>query len=59
MPFLGTIVNFFAVFISGLLGALIKKGVPKNINKAIMSGIAICVIYIGVDGVLEPAPAVK
>ena len=58
MPFLGTIVNFFAVFISGLLGALIKKGVPKNINKAIMSGIAICVIYIGVDGVLEPAPAV-
>ena len=59
MPFLGTIVNFFAVFISGSLGALIKKSVPQNINKAIMSGMAICVIYIGIDGMLETAPAVS
>ncbi len=58
MPFLGTIVNFFAVLISGILGTLVKKGVPKNISDAIMSGMAMCVIYIGVDGMLETAPAV-
>ena len=56
MPFLGTIVNFFVVLICGTLGTLIKKGVPKKISDAIMSGMAICVIYIGVSGMLETAP---
>ncbi len=58
MPFLGTIINFFTVLIFGTLGALIKKGIPKRISDAIMSGMAVCVIYIGIDGVLETAPAV-
>ena len=58
MPFLGTIVNFFAVLISGIIGALVKKSLPKNISDAIMSGMAVCVIYIGVDGMLEAAPRV-
>lgn len=55
MPFLGTIVNFLAVLICGVLGTLVKKGVPERISKALMSAMAICVIYIGVDGALEPA----
>ena len=59
MPFLGTIVNFFAVLVCGLLGTLIKKGVPKRINDALMSAMAICVIYIGIDGVLEEPPSVS
>ena len=58
MPFLGTIINFVAVLIFGILGTLIKKGVPERISTAVMSGMAICVIYIGVDGMLEAAPAV-
>ncbi len=58
MPFLGTIVNFFAVLAAGILGTLVKKGVPKRISDAIMSGMAVCVIYIGVDGMLERAPEV-
>ena len=57
MPFLGTIVNFFVVLICGLLGTLVKKGVPKRISDAIVSAMAVCVIYIGVDGILEAAPA--
>ncbi len=57
MPFLGTIVNFFAVLVCGILGTLIKKGVPKRISDAVMSAMAICVIYIGIDGVIEAAPA--
>ena len=56
MPFLGTIVNFFVVLVCGLLGMLVKKGVPKKISDAIVFAMAICVIYIGVDGALEPAP---
>jgi len=58
MPFLGTIVNFFAVLLFGILGALLKKGIPKRISESIMYAMAICVIYIGIDGILEAAPAV-
>ena len=56
MPFLGTIVNFFAVLVCGLLGMLIKKGVPKSLSDALVSAMGICVIYIGIDGALEAAP---
>ena len=59
MPFLGTIINFLAVLIFGTLGSLIKKSIPKRISDAIMSGIAICVIYIGISGALEEAPEVS
>ena len=56
MPFLGTIVNFLAVLVCGLLGMLVKRGVPKKISDALASAMAICVIYIGIDGALESAP---
>ncbi len=58
MPFLGTLVNFFVVLVCGTLGTLIKKGVPQRVSDIIMSGMAVCVVYIGIDGVLEAAPAV-
>ena len=58
MPFLGTLVNFAVVLICGVLGTLIKRGVPKKISDAIVSAMAVCVIYIGIDGVLEGAPDV-
>ena len=59
MPFLGTLVNFLTVLICGLAGLLIKKGVPKRVSEAIKSAMSICVIYIGVDGVLEQAPRIE
>ena len=59
MPFLGTIVNFLAILICGLLGSLIKRGVPKRISDGIMSAMSVCVIYIGIDGALEAAPRVS
>ncbi len=58
MPFLGNIINFLAVAISALLGALIRRGIPEKIKNAIFAAIAICVIYIGIDGALVEAPAV-
>ena len=59
MPFLGTIINFFVVLICGIVGSLVKTGIPERIEKSVMSAMAICVIYIGVDGILESAPAVS
>lgn len=56
MPFLGTIVNFFAVVVCGIAGSLVKFGIPKRIEKAVMSAMAMCVIYIGISGILEQAP---
>ena len=56
MPFLGTIVNFFAVFICGILGSLAKKGMPKRINDIVMLGMGICIVYIGIEGALEAPP---
>ena len=58
MPFLGTIVNFFVVLVCGILGMLVKKGVPDNIKKSLMTAIGVCVVYMGIDGALEAAPAV-
>jgi len=59
MPFLGTIVNFLVVLCCGLMGLLIKKGVPNRISEAIKFAMSICVIYVGIDGVLEAAPKVE
>lgn len=56
--FLGTLVNFAVVLIAGMLGTLIKKGVPQRFTDIIMSAMAICVIYIGIDGILGKPPAV-
>ena len=44
------------VLVCGIVGSLIKKGIPKRISDAVMYAMAICVIYIGVDGTLEAAP---
>ena len=55
-PYIGTLVNFAVVLIFGTVGALIKKGLPERFSKSIMSAMAVCVIYIGIDGALEAAP---
>ena len=55
-PFIGTLVNFAVVLIMGIVGSFIKKGIPKRFSESVMAAMAICVIYIGIDGVLETAP---
>ena len=59
MPFLGTIVNFLVVLVCGIIGLLVKKGIPNRFCKSIKIAMAICVIYIGIDGALETAPAMN
>lgn len=55
-PYLGTFVNFAVVLIMGIVGSFIKKGVPKRFSDSVMCTMGICVVYIGIDGVLETAP---
>lgn len=57
--FLGTMVNFAVVLLLGILGSLIKRGLPKRITDAVMVAVGACVVYIGIDGMLEAAPAVS
>jgi len=49
---LGAIVNCAAVLAGGFLGLLIKKGISEKIGNNIMSGLALCVLYIGISGTL-------
>ena len=50
---LGTIVNCIAVIAGSLVGLLLKKGIPERISNAIMQGLGLCVMYIGISGALE------
>lgn len=55
-PYVGTLVNFAVVLVMGILGSLIKKGIPKRFSEIIMSAMGVCVLYIGIDGLLQTAP---
>ncbi|WP_455538705.1 DUF554 domain-containing protein [Terrisporobacter sp.] len=50
---LGVIVNTLVIIIGGLVGLLVKKGIPKRLNKSIMDGLALVVIYMGISGALK------
>ena len=43
-------VNGGAVILGGLLGLILKRGIPLDMSALIMKGIALCVIYIGIEG---------
>ncbi len=58
MVFLGNIINFLAVLILGIVGSFFKKGIPERITNAIICAMGICVLYIGIDGIMEQAPPV-
>ncbi len=49
----GAVVNFILVVIGSLLGLLFKKGLPERITNALMTGMAFCVLYIGITGLFE------
>ena len=50
---LGTIVNCIAVITGSLVGVLCKKGISERFSNAIMQGLGLCVLYIGISGALE------
>ncbi len=50
---LGVLVNTLTILIGSTLGLLCKKGIPKRLTDAVMIGLGLCTLYIGIDGSLE------
>ena len=50
---LGVLVNTITVLIGGTIGTVFKKGIPQKITDALMIGVGLCVIYIGMDGAFK------
>ncbi|HEX3026515.1 MAG TPA: DUF554 domain-containing protein [Clostridia bacterium] len=49
----GVFVNTIAIALGGLFGTFFKKGVSQRLNRSLMQGLALCVLYIGVRGTLQ------
>lgn len=50
---IGTIVNSIIVIIGCLIGFIVKGRLKQNISSTIMSGLGLCVLYIGISGALK------
>ena len=50
---IGVLVNTITVLIGSLIGLLFKKGIPKRLTDAVMLGIGLCTVYIGISGSLK------
>lgn len=50
---LGALVNFGLVIVGSLVGVLFKKGIPERISNAIIKGMALCVLWIGITGAIK------
>lgn len=49
---MGAVVNCLAVVMGASIGLLLKRGLPEKISSTIMSGLGLCVLYIGISGAL-------
>ncbi len=47
------IVNVITVLLGSTIGLLCKKGIPKRLADAVMLGIGLCTLYIGISGTLK------
>jgi len=50
---LSVLVNTAAILVGSAIGLLVNKGIPKRFSDAIMTGIGLCIMYIGISGALE------
>ena len=48
----GSLVNAAAILAGSLVGILLGRFIPAHLNAAVEKGVALCVLYIGVDGML-------
>lgn len=47
---IAVIVNVIAVIVGSAFGLIFKKGLPEKMSNTIMQGLALCVMYIGING---------
>ena len=50
---LGVLVNVGTVLIGSLVGLFLKRGIPAKVTEALMIGIGLCTVFIGISGALE------
>lgn len=50
---LGVFVNMLTILLGTLIGILFRKLLPEKLGDAVMKGMALCVLYIGVSGMLK------
>lgn len=49
----GTIVNTVAVLAGAAIGMLLKKGLPEKMADALMKGLGLCTLFLGISGSLK------
>ncbi len=49
---IGTLVNMGAIILGGLIGLLVRGGLPDRIRKTTLSGIGLAVLMLGISGTL-------
>lgn len=49
----GVLVNTATVLLGSIIGLLCKKGIPERLSSAVMIGIGLCTVAIGVTGLAE------
>ena len=49
---LGSLVNMLAIFAGCFVGVTLGRFIPERSSSSIEKGVALCVLYIGIDGVL-------
>uniref|UniRef100_UPI0040568794 DUF554 domain-containing protein n=1 Tax=Acetatifactor sp. TaxID=1872090 RepID=UPI0040568794 len=50
---LGTIVNALAIIAGGLIGLIVKKGLPEKMADTLMKGLGLCTLFLGSSGSLK------
>ena len=50
MTMTGVLINGGGIFVAGILGALIRKGIPDKLKTGLMTGLGLCVLYSGAVG---------
>lgn len=54
---IGTLINVAAILLGTLIGCLLRKGIRANWNQTIMQGLGLCVLMIGITGVIKTQDA--
>lgn len=50
---IGVLINSVAIIVGSLIGLIFKNKISERINKPVMIGLGVCILYIGISGSLD------
>lgn len=53
MFLIGPLVNAAVVFVAGIIGSFLKKGIPEKMAQSVTQAVGICVLVIGIRGTVK------